>query len=1031
MRNSSGLKRATMAVAFTAVAAVCCGAESGDGVVPVNVASGRRGYTDDERSAFATASRIRKTGEGTLVSSGIGSFGGEIEVAEGTLEVADGTGLGTSAGGTRISAGATLKFASPGAQAIWMAYQNEPIVLEGPSAGESILVTGESVFLENLTLEGDATIRSDATLYLGTASGRTIDMGGKTLTLVGPSGGNVDLYLGFANVANPGNLSVRDFRQFELSAALTGGGDHVLSLAGRTSLFLRGLDNGSNWTIRMDGSGGVYAAGALNVWEGPVELGASPRTISVMDNGDLQFKGAISGTANMTFSGPADAASPRLILSAANSFTGTLTLNVGSVCLETPQAVPSRTAATPQFASGATGDSLVFTPKSETNPNGWTAAEFWSYADTFRAFGRARPYFKIAVPPGEVCRWQHDFKGEDYSLQSVGTTGGELQLVGTWSDSPRFRIRSVGPVVLAAADGETAQNALGVSYVDAGTLALRDLGFVDLGADLYLAGAADSPARLVLSGKTVAGVRRQGNATPQVDVANGASARGVLEVASEAALTNKVNVGMVAGSCGLVRVGGFVRSTSRTGNVGSFGGAGHGVVEVSSGSLVLEGLTQIGALATGYGELRQTGGLVSVEAERLAVGLAGVGVLYQTGGQFQSKAALPVCGGGTGEAAEGGEGVFTLAGAAQAKVADAVALAGRGNGVATLNLNGNAVLEAPWIRRAGSVEGSAAYVNFDGGTIRTTGTQIHVLGQDSTSTSPDRATVFAGGVVLDVGEGQEIWLSTPLRKPEGRGLVGPIAVPGAPRGGYLAPPRVVVTGDGTGATAVADFDFETGAVTGVTVTSPGWNYTKATVSLVGGGVDEVVSWDVTPVADEGTGGLTKRGEGLLRLAAASTYSGPTVIEGGLVRLGCDDAIPAGSEVVLRNGATFDCNGKAVRMSRLTYGVGGGTLQGRDEKVVVEDESISLVISVDEVLAGRRLEWKGDLDYAHMKLTVVGDLSRLTADADRSFRILFVSGGGGAGTPTLVSSALPDGWAFRVGKRGIAFRRIRGALLIVR
>lgn len=284
-----------------------------------------------------------------------------------------------------------------------------------------------------------------------------------------------------------------------------------------------GLDNGSDWTIRMDGSGGVYAAGALNVWEGPVELGSFPRTISVMDNGDLQFKGAISGAANMTFSGPAAATSPRLRLFAANSFTGTLTLNVGSVCLETPQAVPSR-----------------------------TAAEFWSYADTFRAFGRARPYFKIAVPSGEVCRWQHDFKGEDYSLQSVGTTGGELRLVGTWSDSPRFRIRSVGPVVLAAADGETAQNALGVSYVDAGTLALRDLGFVDLGADLYLAGAADSPARLVLSGKTVAGVRRQGNATPQVDVAKGASARGVLEVAPEAALTNKVNVGMEEGSCGLV-----------------------------------------------------------------------------------------------------------------------------------------------------------------------------------------------------------------------------------------------------------------------------------------------------------------------------------------------------------------------------------------------------------------------------------------------------------------------------------------------
>ena len=51
--------------------------------------------------------------------------------------------------------------------------------------------------------------------------------------------------------------------------------------------------------------------------------------------------------------------------------------------------------------------------------------------------------------------------------------------------------------------------------------------------------------------------------------------------------------------------------------------------------------------------------------------------------------------------------------------------------------------------------------------------------------------------------------------------------------GYTSPPTVTITGDGTGATATAT--VAGGAVTGITITAKGTNYTKARVTFSGGG----------------------------------------------------------------------------------------------------------------------------------------------------------------------------------------------------
>ena len=63
------------------------------------------------------------------------------------------------------------------------------------------------------------------------------------------------------------------------------------------------------------------------------------------------------------------------------------------------------------------------------------------------------------------------------------------------------------------------------------------------------------------------------------------------------------------------------------------------------------------------------------------------------------------------------------------------------------------------------------------------------------------------------------------------------------------PNEVLIDGDGTGASAFAEFDSTNGTITGVVVTSPGNDYTTATATINKDGTATIkkpaVSWPVT------------------------------------------------------------------------------------------------------------------------------------------------------------------------------------------
>ena len=72
----------------------------------------------------------------------------------------------------------------------------------------------------------------------------------------------------------------------------------------------------------------------------------------------------------------------------------------------------------------------------------------------------------------------------------------------------------------------------------------------------------------------------------------------------------------------------------------------------------------------------------------------------------------------------------------------------------------------------------------------------------------------------------------------------------------------------------------------------------------------------------GSGGLTMSGTGTLELDNVNTYTGPTAITQGTVRLGADGALPSGTPVQIASGATLDLNGHTTAVSQLA---GGGNV----------------------------------------------------------------------------------------------------------
>ena len=399
---------------------------------------------------------------------------------------------------------------------------------------------------------------------------------------------------------------------------------------------------------------------------------------------------------------------------------------------------------------------------------------------------------------------------------------------------------------------------------------------------------------------------------------------GLLKIGPGAAVTNRIalNYSAISKISAVRQTGGDVflqgHVTKDFKLFDQCGGYAQGCWDISGGTLSLTGRVAI-AGARGNAAIRQSGGCISQRSIfRLGSGGDGYADFIMTGGtndfdQFNLRDWGNFPGAYATLTIDGDDAMFTLRNTMQAAFENS-APARKTCGI--LNLV-RGTLQANGVQRGGNIETmprsmSRVYVNFNGGTFKT---RVNVGGASSggifgnTPTEGDKTwidyvTIYAGGATITTDSAtRRVYVRTPFVAPTGKGIAA-IEVRGK-RTGFLAPPLVMIEGDGEGASAYAVFDAEKGEVTGIRVVSPGWGYTSATAMLVTGSLyDYAAKAVVCPVelADVSSGSLTKDGPGTLVLAAANTYAGETVLKEGTVELFVSGALPADSTVAYEGGA---------------------------------------------------------------------------------------------------------------------------------
>ena len=201
----------TISASCFAAATLIAGVAFGT-VYEVNVPTGsvQTNFTAAQVTAIAALGvndEIKKTGGGTLKvtsTTDIASFKGTLRISDGVYEAGSSANsvsgvFGTKDGPTIVESGATLRFSA------WISFKNggnEEFIIAGTGYGNeggAIVAGTENVNLGRLTLTADATVcnpYSKRTSF----SERLVDMGGKTLTMIGNSTFQP------SEIINPGHL---------------------------------------------------------------------------------------------------------------------------------------------------------------------------------------------------------------------------------------------------------------------------------------------------------------------------------------------------------------------------------------------------------------------------------------------------------------------------------------------------------------------------------------------------------------------------------------------------------------------------------------------------------------------------------------------------------------------------------------------------------------------------------------------------------------------------------------------------------
>ena len=872
-----------------------------------------------------------KTGPSTLVSSGIGSFTGIIRVKGGILQVAAQDGLGTTAGATYVESGATLEQTSNNLQF------TEPMFLEGTGVdAKGAYFASEDTAKKSPGLKGPVTLTGD-TLLVGQRQWyfqpTAFDMGGHTLTL-----SNVYHQCVFKTpqITDAGHI-VCTYGTIWLNngCVLKNGAEHTLTLTNNSTMSLYGYKtlNKADWKLiysTKNAGNAIYisstSSGAPSHWYGPVEIleGYTLRaslSSGVTDFGWQEFWGPISGKGDFHITNGNVLEGVRLY--GTNTYEGTTSMpNSGQLWFMHRKALPSTNPAK-YILSSNTGK--MYLPLREDGSSetflGWTAADLKDVYTGFNGRGGTAHPLLAYIATNKTFTYSCDFDAttDGYNVRQRYCGGGKVKLTGDFIGRPLLRLETdVDDGTLLEIDGSGAgrRNEYGQICFYDGRFLLKDMNHWFTSEtdtldkfNVYVGGS--SPKTRVTFGAGTSMGQTIRRTTETFSLAYDLGTYGTVEFLDGCAFTNKLIVGYNQSQAGAVyQRGGDVYLTNGGANDGVCGDIGYGFYEKTGGTLAIRAWTRFGKQRAGVGILHMSSDW-TIEEDAFAVSAGGTGALYQTSGTLSAigsgGGALSICNANYGTA-WGGHGNITVRGSNACVYVkkDVFYMSDCSISKSFVNMMDGGTMHMAQLRKQGAltyrtnrdISNAVAYVNFNGGVLKSTGVNKNLFGAGTNA--PDRVTVFAGGAIID-SDTYTVTNNISLQAPTGKGIAS-IALPAEfDATGYIGPPAVTIEGDGVGATALCEYDSTNQVVTGITVTSPGWDYTTATVTLSRGGKTGTVACTATLADNATTGGFTKRGSGTLVLSEANTYGGKTRIEEGVLRTAAAGAIPSESEIEFAGG----------------------------------------------------------------------------------------------------------------------------------
>ena len=357
-----------------------------------------------------------------------------------------------------------------------------------------------------------------------------------------------------------------------------------------------------------------------------------------------------------------------------------------------------------------------------------------------------------------------------------------------------------------------------------------------------------------------------------------------------------------------------------------------------------------------------------------------------------------------------------------------------------VNLNNGGTLRAYRLQyesHRGNLESSRSYLSFDGGALEIAPTienADYKVFMDWTSSAgtvyshPDVCTVFGGGAVIGVTRADAIvhWTSA-LLKPSGKSVTA-IALPTDADFGaatHLGALRVVIEGEGEGASAFVDFDDATGAPSKIVVTSPGINYVEGTTTAKVIEMRANKEWSCAVTLGEiKGGGLTKIGPGMLILKGEATYEGATTVRAGTLLLGTLP-FPQGQPMVLAGGQ-FNAAARDITVSDLS---GYGTYSSVNGQRVTITNKLSFAAA--DAVAGRQMTFVSAEPVFGAGAMIEVDTTGLADNQEPHRFVLATSEKAFVGTPVLANASLKWGIRFSADRKSILFRRVRGQAISFR